>query len=191
MAHEQTQMVSGKNINSWIRTNWNAFAETMQVIHSLQQLIVGFFSGSNHHNRKHHLLANCKHKDRSNIPAYFYRMEFQKRGTPHIHALFWITQIRSINNKTLSANVPLDDPQLAHHVAYTQSSRSDKHSTPIHKSHTQVTDDDKILFSHSSFSNSLRIQPYVKSINLAYSSHINIQTTDGYRLLLQYIYLPM
>ena len=28
----------------------DAFAETMQVIHSLLQLIVGLFSGSNHHN---------------------------------------------------------------------------------------------------------------------------------------------
>ena len=126
----------------------DAFAETMQVIHSLQQLIVGLFSGSNHLNWKHHLVANYKHKDRPNVPAYFYRMEFQKRETPHIHALFWLTQIRSINTKTLSANVPLDDPKLAHHVAYTQSSRSDKHNTPIHESHTQVADDVKILFSH-------------------------------------------
>ena len=114
-------------------------------------------------------------------------MEFQKRGTPHIHALFWLTQIRSISTKTLSANVPLDDPELAHHVAYTQSSQSDKHNTPIHKSHTQVTDDGKILFSHFPFSNSLRIRPNVKSINLAYSSHVDILTTDGYGFLLQYV----
>ena len=38
----------------------------------------------------------------------------------------------------------------------------------------------------SPFSNSLRIRPYVKSINLAYSSHVDIQTTNGYGLLLQY-----
>ena len=120
------------NKPSWCQQRYNihnlqptgdAFAETLQIIHSLQQIVLGFLSCSNHHQWKRHLLANHKHKDRSNVPAYFYRLEFQKRGTPHIHALFWINKIKSINTKTMTSLIPLHDPELAHQVAYTQTSR--------------------------------------------------------------------
>ena len=74
-----------------------------------------------------------------------------------------------------------------HCVAYTQSSRNDKHNIPVYEPPTQITDDGKILFSHSQFSNSFRIKPYVESINLAYSSNVNIQSTDDYGLHLRYV----
>ena len=181
---------------SWCQQRYNihklqptgdAFAETLQIIHSLQQLVLGFLSGSNHHQWKHHLLANHKHKDRSNIPAYFYRMEFQKRGTPHIHALFWITQIKSINTKTMTSLIPIHDSELAHHVAYTQASRSETHTQTLHASPTEVTDDGNILFQNSELSLQHRIRPFFIPINVTFSSHQDIQSTDGYGLLLQYV----
>ena len=184
------------NKPSWCQQRYNihklhptgdAFAETLQIIHSLQQLVLGFLSGFNHHQWKHHLLANHKHKDRSNVPAYFYRMEFQKRGTPHIHALFWITKIKSKNTKTMTLLIPIHDPELAHHVAYTQASRSENHTQTLHASPTEVTDDGNVLFQNSELSLQHRIRPFFIPINVTFSSHQDIQSTDGYGLLLQYV----
>jgi len=98
----------------------DAFAETMSIVHALQEIVNGLYAGSNHKNWRQHLLANCKHRDRRNVKAYFYRIEFQKRGTPHIHALFWIDKLHEIDLRRLSADLPQDNLKYAFLVAHLQ-----------------------------------------------------------------------
>ena len=48
-----------------------------------------------HYDHMVHLLINNfikgEHKPIGDIHDFFYRVEFQQRSSPHIHALFWVT----------------------------------------------------------------------------------------------------
>ena len=112
----------------------NVFTKTIQIIHSLQQIIIGYLTGSNHHNCKQHIFVNHKHKGRSKHFNLFLQDGIQKKmNVPHIHTLLWITQIHSINTKAMTADIPIHDPELAHYAAYMQSSQLLRQ---IHQQHT-------------------------------------------------------
>ena len=165
----------------------DSFAESFQIIHSLQQLVCGLFAGSTHSKWTSHLLSNHKHKTRSNILAFFYRLEFQRRGTPHIHALFWLKNIKAINLKPFTADIPNNNLALAHHIRHTQASNKPTNPRHLSPNPTHITDDNIFIFNQSSLGSQHNIRPYVDCINYAYGSHVDVQSTDGYGLLLQYV----
>ena len=67
----------------------NACHETFHFMHVLEQIARGNLCGSNDSNWRNHLFSFNRTK-RKNINIYFYRFEFQKCGTVHIHLLVWL-----------------------------------------------------------------------------------------------------
>lgn len=50
--------------------------------------------GSNDNRWKSHLFAHCRKTNENNVLNYFYRFEFQKRGTVHMHLLVWMKNLK-------------------------------------------------------------------------------------------------
>ncbi|XP_033832459.1 uncharacterized protein LOC117379863 [Periophthalmus magnuspinnatus] len=80
------------------------------------------------------------------IKDYFYRVEFQQRGSPHVHALFWIEDAPEIGkntdeevvkfiNKYITCEIPTQDQQLAETVTSVQQ-HSQRHSKTCKKKNT-------------------------------------------------------
>ena len=99
----------------------DAFAETMAIVHTLQQLCTQYICGAATRFTKH-VLSDYRHPKRSNVLAFFYRIEFQRRGTPHIHLFVWLKHLLEVDLKKFSANVPLDNLSLAYNVHHLQNS---------------------------------------------------------------------
>lgn len=77
---------------------------------------------------------------------YFYRVEFQQRGSPHIHAIFWIEDSPQIDRDTdeevvqfvdkyISCELPEDDELLEEMVSTVQT-HSKRHSKSCRKKNT-------------------------------------------------------
>ena len=78
--------------------------ETAHIVHVLAQIVRGYFCGSNSARWSNHLLNynhlfnyNCL-PTQSNVNTYFYQLEFQKRGTAHLHLLVWLKDMTKIQH---------------------------------------------------------------------------------------------
>ena len=59
-----------------------------------------------------------------NVITYFYRFEFQSRGTLHLHMLVWVKDLALIRANLLHASIPWGNAEDAFLVADTQKSSS-------------------------------------------------------------------
>ena len=167
----------------------DAFSETMQIVHALQQIIRGFMAGTTHKNWRQHLFANLRHRNRNNVKAYHYRIEFQKRGTPHVHALFWISDMRKLALTRLHSSLPNNNLNFAFQVSHLQQQRKPGRTnlkpnpgpTSIHPTNNTIE------FHCTEEDCNLGLRTYSDELNLAFRSHHDIQSSDGHGLLLQYV----
>ncbi len=74
--------------------------------------------------------------DRSNIKTYFYRFEFQKRGTLHLHLLVWLDNAKYIQLPHFRGDLPPHNGGLRYFVETLQ--KSTKSSLPINNGATTV-----------------------------------------------------
>ena len=100
--------------------------ETAHVVHVLAQVVRGYLCGSNPQKWSNHIFRYNQKCPNSNVKTYFYRFEFQKRGTAHLHLLIWLKDIKQTQYQLISADIPNDDPELSYLVHKHQ--RSDKPS---------------------------------------------------------------
>ena len=49
-----------------------------------------------------------------NVKTYFYRLDFQKRGTAHLHLLIWLQDITKIKHQFIRADIPNDHPDFSY-----------------------------------------------------------------------------
>ena len=101
-----------------------AYDITIHILHVLEQYARGYISGGNDVKWKRHLTADLKNPKRQNVDMYFYRFEYQERGTPHLHMLLWIKHLQYTDIKRFSAHAPEDNPELNYAVKTIQ--KSDK-----------------------------------------------------------------
>ena len=81
--------------------------ETLHIVHVLEQLVRGYMCGSKTNRWKNHVFANSKTKSIDNVQTYFYRFEFQQRGTVYLHMLVWLKDLKSLKpNITIRADIP-------------------------------------------------------------------------------------
>ena len=78
---ENLRQMSGKNPTAV------ATLETLHIVHILEQLVRGYMCGSNTKRWNNRAFSNAKTKGCENVQTYFYRFEFQQRGTVHLHML--------------------------------------------------------------------------------------------------------
>ena len=87
--------------------------ETIHIAHILEQLVRGYLTGSNQSSWKKHLF-NYRHRPSfSNINTYYYRFEFQQRGTVHLHLLVWLKNISEIQFKLIRGDIPYETREMA------------------------------------------------------------------------------
>ena len=68
-------------------------------------------------------------KNQTNVLTYFYRFEFQDRGTVHLHMLVWLKDMTKMKLDAIRADIPWQNKSLAQQVLDLQA--SDKQAVPL------------------------------------------------------------
>ena len=87
--------------------------ETYHIAHTLEQIVRGYLCGSNDKRWSNHVFSYNRIAKYPNVRTYFYRFEFQNRGTLHIHLLIWLKDITKTQHQFIRADIPRTNPQLA------------------------------------------------------------------------------
>ena len=101
--------------------------ETYNITHVLEQIVRGYLCGSTSQKWSEHVFSYNKIANYPNIKTFFYRFEFQERGTVHLHMLVWLEDIRRTQHQFLRAEIPRSHPDLAFLVHQLQPSDKKSH----------------------------------------------------------------
>ena len=161
--------------------------ETLHIVHILEQLGRGYMCGSNTNTWKNHALSYAKTKRDQNVQTYFYRFEFQQRGTVHLHMLVWLKQMKDPKPNLIRADIPWNNLNLVYEVNRLQP--SDKGSLSVNESKTAVVQNSereilKLFHPQEAFEKNLRA--YMSTVTPALKCRMDIQCTDGKGMLLKY-----
>ena len=147
----------------------------------MEQLVRGYICGSNDSRWKSHLFSNYRKTAENNVVNYFYRFEFQKRGTVHMHILVWLKNLQQ-------ADIPWGDLDSAYLVYSFQ--KSDKGSLSINENDTKVETNNGVstlnichpaeVFAHN-------IRAYISTILPALQCRMDVQCSDRHGILLKYV----
>lgn len=102
--------------------------ETLHIAHVLEQVARGYLTRANTNRWRQHLFSNQQHPTESNLLTYFYRFEFQSRGTLHLHMLVWVKDLSLIRANLLHASISWNNANDAFLVADTQQPSSSSSS---------------------------------------------------------------
>lgn len=91
------------------------YETTNAIMHLLEQACRGYITGANNCRWNKNVLAHSRKRDR-NLVNYYYRFNYQKRDTPHVHMLVWLKTCKYLDQKRFSATVPDDNAWLAHQI---------------------------------------------------------------------------
>ena len=164
--------------------------ETAHIVHTLAQLVRGYLCGSNSNKWSSHVFSYNASKNYSNVKTFFYRFEFQKRGTAHLHLLIWLKDITKIQHKLIRADLPDDNPDLSFLASNYQ--QSDKPSSSLRlqetESHfTKVGDKSTLHLKHPAEAFACNLQAYISTVLPALECSMDFQTTDNRAMLLRYV----
>jgi hypothetical protein len=162
--------------------------ETIHIAHVLEQLIRGYITGSNQSSWKRHILSYGNRGNVKNVNTYFYRFEFQQRGTVHVHLLVWLKNISQIQYNLIRADIPYEDKDLAFLVHKLQP--SDKNALPLNDETTSIdiVNSNRILnISHPAEAFAINLRGYIQTSLPTLSCRMDVQTTDGKGMILRYV----
>ena len=163
--------------------------ETLHIAHVLEQVARGYLTGGNCNRRRTHVFGNKEHPTTTNVNCYFYRFEFQKQGTLHLHMLLWLRNIAVTRADLLNATVPWANADDAFVVADTQ--KSDKSCLKIHTHPTSFitlpSGKNTIELQHTADDNDRHIRAHLTTILGSLRCRSDVQLADGKALLLKYV----
>lgn len=162
--------------------------ETIHIAHVLEQLVRGYLTGTNQSSWKKHILSYGNRSAISNINTYYYRFEFQQRGTVHLHLLVWLKNISETQFNLMRGDIPYENKELAFLVKKLQP--SDKDVLPLNNNATsfETINDKKVLhISHPAESFAMNLRGYIETILPTLSCRMDVQTTDGKGMILRYV----
>ena len=164
-----------------------AIPETIHIAHVLEQYIRGYLCGSNTNCWKHHLLAKKSDPSANNVTNYFYRFEFQKRGTLHAHILIWLEDMSDVDVMKLSATIPWGNVEKAFLVYDLQ--KSSKSALPLRQAPNRVLTENEtyIAFHHTQTDKGCNLQAYVPALTGFLQCSMDVQSSDGKAMLLKYV----
>ena len=162
--------------------------ETQQIAHVLTQVIRGYLCGSNDNKWTNHVFSYNRLPAYTNVKTYFYRFEFQNRGTVHVHLLVWLKDLTRIRLPLLRGDIPWSDPALSFQVTTLQ--KSDKRALSLTEDRTEVfaSENGQILRLHhpaDAFARNLR--GYISSLIPSLRCRMDVQTSDGRSMILKYV----
>ena len=163
--------------------------ETLHIAHVLEQIARGYLTGGNTNRWKAHVFGNPHDPNEKNVLAYFYRFEFQQRGTLHLHMLIWVDDISATRADLLHASVPWDNAEGAFLVANTQ--KSERSCLPVNHHPDSFTTDPlgntTLQFQHTEDDAERHIRAYITTMLESLHCHTDVQLADGKTLLLKYV----
>ncbi len=90
-----------------------ATLETLNIVHILEQTVRGYLCGTNSLRWRQHVFHYAHETNKNNVRNLFYRIEFQGRGTAHIHLLVWLEDVSKCSYDQINAHIPNSDRELA------------------------------------------------------------------------------
>ena len=161
--------------------------ETTHIVHILEQLVRGYLCGSNSNRWSKHVFSYNNQKGEKNVQTYFYRFEFQQRGTVHLHMLVWLEDIAKTNYQAIRADIPWQHPALAQRVVELQ--KAEKGAIKLNNEPSQITDQNNrqiLNLFHPTEAFRQNLRAYIASVLPALKCHMDVQTTDGKGMVLRY-----
>ena len=119
--------------------------------------------------------------------TYFYRFEFQDRGTVHLHMLVWLKDMTKMKLDAIRADIPWQNKSLAQQVLDLQA--SDKQAVPLfeHKTRIHMENGTQILdLFHPPEAFAKNLRAYISTVLPALKCRMDVQTSDGKGMLLRY-----
>ena len=163
--------------------------ETIHIALLLEQIARGYLTGGSSNRWKTQIFGNAHQPGQKNVLNYFYRFEFQQRGTLHLHMLVWVEDITVTRADLLHASVPWDNAQDAFMVADTQ--KSDKSCLPVNHHPESFTTDSlgnsTLQFLHTEEDADRHIWAYITTLLGSLRCRTDVQLADGKALLLKYV----
>lgn len=162
-----------------------AVLESLHIGHSLEQIVRGLITGKNTNRWRKHILHPLLGKN--NIQNYFYRLEFQKRGTCHIHVLIWC-DLSNTNVHSLRGDIHWDKEQNAFLLYDLQ--RSNTNSLPLRSNDTKVKKVNNVptlKICHPQFEYANNIRGYISEISSSLKCRMDVQATDNRNMILRYV----
>lgn len=154
--------------------------ETINIVHILEQTVRGFLCGTNSNRWKHHFFSSETEDDLTNVSNFFYRIEFQNRGTAHVHLLVWLKHLEEIDIEDLRADLPFDNSKLSFLVYDLQ--RSHETVLPVRSGESAFSSDDhgnkKLNLHYPQHAFALCLRAYLSSILPFLKCSMDVQTTD-------------
>ncbi|KAJ7359040.1 hypothetical protein OS493_019947 [Desmophyllum pertusum] len=162
--------------------------ETAHITHVLEQVVRGHLCGSNTKRWRQHLFSNTTNPMSRNVETFFYRFEFQGRGTVHMHLLVWLKDMTRIRAELIQATIPWSIPNDAYHVADLQSSDSTVLPVQNLPSHFQETNTGtRLNLQYTEEDRTRKIRAYITTLLGALSCRTDVQCTDGRGMVLRYV----
>ena len=135
------------------------------------------------------IFRNAHQPGQKNVLTYFYRFEFQQRGTLHLHILVWVEDITVSRADLLHASVSWENAHDAFMVADTR--KSNKSCLPVsHHPDPFITDslgNTTLQFLHAEDDADRHIRAYITTLLGSLQCRTNVQLADCKALLPKYV----
>ena len=164
--------------------------ETYNITHVLEQIVRGYLCGSTNQKWSQHVFSYNKISNHPNVKTFFYRFEFQQRGTVHLHMLVWLKDIRHTQHQSFRADIPRSHPDLAFLVHKLQTSDAKSHCLNLqYENSFFCRENGKYVphLKHPAEEFALNLRAYISTIIPALKCRMDFQTTDGVAMLLRYV----
>ena len=165
-----------------------AIPETIHIAHVPEQYIQGYLCGSTTNRWKNHLFAKKSDPSANNVTNYFYRFEFQKRGTLHAHILIWLEDMNDMDVTKLSATIPWGNVEEAFLVYDLQKSRTS--CLPLRQAPNRVLTENNetyLAFHHTRTDKGCNLRAFVPAVTGSLQCSMDVQSSDGKAMLLKYV----
>ena len=163
--------------------------ETIHIAHVLEQIARGYLTGGNCNRWRTNVFTNLRDPTSKNLETFFYRFEFQKRGTLHLHMLVWVKDMSATRADLLHASLPWGNAEDAFTVASIQ--KSDKSCLPVRDySDSFITERNgrhTLQFQHTEDDADRHIRAYVTTLLGSLHCRTDVQLADGKALVLKYV----
>jgi hypothetical protein len=164
--------------------------ETLHICHVLEQIVRGYLCGSTTNRWSDHVFSYNKTANQDNIKTYFYRFEFQQRGTAHLHLLVWLKNIAKIQHSFIRADIPKQYPMLSYLVSELQSSNEKSHCLNLqdHNTFFDKKDGRNLLhLKHPADAFAVNLRAYISTLTPVLKCSMDFQTTNGISMILKYV----
>lgn len=156
----------------------------------LAQIVRGYLCGSNSQKWSNHLFNYNRIWSKKNVQTYFYRFEFQKRSTVHLHLLVWLQDISKTEYQHIRADIPDDQPDIAYLASKHQRSHKPSSSLQLQTESSFLEEKDGkhlLRLKHAADAFALNLRAYIDTLLPAFQCSMDFQTTDGRAMLLRYV----